>query len=72
MAMAPYGSPTGTDISYALGMDESQYSDLQLHFLRRLNRLLDLREHKAYQVNAEGLGLLDRAIFSTYRDFVDK
>ena len=50
---------------------ESSYSPLQLHFLQRLNRLLRLRNEQARQLNEEGLRLIDRAIYSTYRDTVD-
>ena len=47
---------------------EDRYSSFQLHFLRRLNRLLRLREQQRDQLKPEGLRLLDRAIFATYRD----
>jgi hypothetical protein len=47
---------------------EDRYSSLQLHFLRRLNRLLRLRQQQREQLKPEGLRLLDRAIFATYRD----
>jgi hypothetical protein len=47
---------------------EDRYSRLQLHFLRRLNRLLRLRQQQRDQLKPEGLRLLDRAIFATYRD----
>lgn len=50
---------------------ESTYSPLQLHFLRRLNRLLRLRYEQGTQLNAEGVRLLDWAIYSTYCDCVD-
>lgn len=50
---------------------ESTYSPLQLHFLRRLNRLLHLRREQGPQLNGEGVRLLDRAIYSTYCDLVD-
>jgi hypothetical protein len=62
------------------GMDEmispitesqDSYSPLQLHFLRRLHRLLRLRAEKSGQVNEGGLRLIDRAIYSTYCDLVD-
>lgn len=49
----------------------SSYSPLQLHFLRRLNRLLRLRAEQAGQLNEEGVRLIDRAIYSTYCDAVD-
>lgn len=50
---------------------ETRYSTLQLHFLRRLNRLLRLRYEQGVQLNAEGVRLLDRAIYATYCDCVD-
>lgn len=49
----------------------SSYSPLQLHFLRRLNRLLRLRAEQAGQLNEDGVRLIDRAIYSTYCDAVD-
>ena len=49
----------------------SLYSPLQLHFLRRLNRLLRLRAEQAGQLNEGGIRLIDRAIYSTYCDAVD-
>ncbi len=50
---------------------EHPYSPLQLHFLRRLNRLLRLRSEQSGQLNEEGVRLIDRAIYSTYCDAVD-
>jgi len=50
---------------------EGSYSDLQLHFLRRLRRLLHLRSEQSDQLNEDGLHLIDRAIYSTYCDAVD-
>lgn len=50
--------------------DES-YSPLQLHFLRRLNRLLRLRADQTGQLNEDGVRLIDRAIYSTYCDGAD-
>lgn len=50
---------------------ELSYSPLQLHFLRRLNRLLRLRREQSAQLNPEGVRLIDRAIYSTYCDAVD-
>jgi hypothetical protein len=50
---------------------DSSYSPLQLHFLRRLNRLLRLRAEQAVQLNDDGVRLIDRAIYSTYCDAVD-
>jgi hypothetical protein len=50
---------------------DGTYSPLQLHFLRRLNRLLRLRADQSGQLNEDGLRLIDRAIYSTYCDAVD-
>ena|SRR2546423_15363314 len=50
---------------------ESSLSPLQLHFLRRLNRLLRLRGEQSGQLNEDGLRLIDRAIYSSYCDAVD-
>lgn len=50
---------------------EGSYSPLQLHFLRRLHRLLRLRGEQTGQLNEEGVRLIDRAIYSTYCDAVD-
>ncbi len=50
---------------------EGSYSELQLHFLRRLSRLLHLRAEQSDQLNEDGLHLIDRAIYSTYCDAVD-
>jgi hypothetical protein len=47
---------------------EDRYSKLQLYFLRRLNYLLRLRQQRAHEMDGAGLRLLDRAIFSSYRD----
>src|SRR3990172_6573765 len=44
---------------------EASYSPLQLHFLRRLNRLLRLRQEQSAELNGEGVRLIDRAIYST-------
>ena len=51
--------------------DEVRHSPLQLHFLRRLNRLLNLRYEQGTQLNTEGVRLLDRSIYATYCDCVD-
>lgn len=56
------------DSSASLEGTEDRYSSLQFHFLRRLNRLLRLRQQQRDQLKPEGLRLLDRAIFATYRD----
>ncbi len=50
---------------------EASYSPLQLHFLRRLNRMLRLRREQSDQLNGEGVRLIDRAIYSTYCDAAD-
>ncbi|MDP2675303.1 MAG: hypothetical protein Q8Q00_10395 [Dehalococcoidia bacterium] len=50
---------------------EASYSALQLHFLRRLNRLLRLRQEQGTELNGEGVRLIDRAIYSTYCDACD-
>lgn len=50
---------------------EASYSPLQLYFLRRLNRLLRLRQEQGPQLNGDGVRLIDRAIYSTYCDAVD-
>jgi len=50
---------------------EGSYSTLQLHFLKRLSRLLHLRIEQSGQLNDEGMHLIDRAIYSTYCDAVD-
>lgn len=55
----------------AASKSESSLSPLQLHFLQRLDRLLHLRNEQAGQLNDDGLRLIDRAIYSTYRDTVD-
>lgn len=51
--------------------NEASYSPLQLHFLRRLNRLLRLRQDQGSELNGEGVRLIDRAIYSTYCDASD-
>ena len=51
--------------------DGGAYSALQMHFLRRLSRLLYLRVEQSGQLNEDGLHLIDRAIYSTYCDAVD-
>ena len=56
------------DVAALLEGTEDRYSSLQLHFLRRLNRLLRLRQEQRAELKPEGLRLLDRAIFATYRD----
>ena len=50
---------------------ESRYSALQLYFLRRLGRLLRLRQEQGPQLNGDGVRLIDRAIYSTYCDAVE-
>jgi hypothetical protein len=56
------------DLAALLQGTEDRYSSLQLHFLRRLNGLLRLRQQQRAQLKPYGLRLLDRAIFATYRD----
>lgn len=53
------------------GEGQESYSPLQLHFLRRLHRLLTLRSEQAVQLNQGGVHLIDRAIYSTYCDGVE-
>ena len=48
--------------------NEASYSPLQLYFLRRLNRLLRLRQEQGQELNGEGVRLIDRTIYSTYCD----
>jgi len=50
---------------------DSAFSPLQLHYLRRLNRLLRLRTDQRGLLNEEGMRLIDRAIYSTYCDAAD-
>ncbi|MFQ6020105.1 MAG: hypothetical protein ACE5KW_05040 [Dehalococcoidia bacterium] len=54
-----------------LAVDETRYSAPQRHYLRRLNRLLRLRQEQGEQLNAEGVRLIDRAIYSTYCSCID-
>jgi hypothetical protein len=49
---------------------QGRYSGLQLHFLQRLHRLLRLRNEQGSHLNAEGVRLLDRTIYSIYCDCV--
>jgi hypothetical protein len=56
------------DLAAVLEGPEDRYSSLQLHFLRRLNRLLRLRRQQRAQLKPDGLRLVDRAIFAAYRD----
>jgi hypothetical protein len=51
---------------------DGSHSPLQLHYLRRLNRMLRLRSEQSGQLNEDGVRLLDRAIYSTYCDAVDQ
>ena len=46
-------------------------SNLQAVYLHRLQRLIRVREHHHENLNDEGLWLLDRSIFATYRDCLD-
>jgi hypothetical protein len=50
---------------------DGSHSPLQLHYLRRLNRMLRLRSEQSGQLNEDGVRLLDRAIYSTYCDAVE-
>ncbi len=50
---------------------EGPFSGLQLHFLRRLGRLLELRHLQQERLDLESVRLLDRAIYSTYCDCLD-
>src|SRR3990172_2239205 len=50
---------------------EASYSDVQLHFLRRLNRLLRLRQEQSAGLNGDGGRLIHRAIYSPYCDAAD-
>lgn len=59
------------DLDFLAG-EEGRYTGLQLHFLRRLRRLVQLRQQQADHLNSDGLKLLDRAIFSTYCDCLDQ
>lgn len=60
------------DVHLDLLEGEERYSSLQIFFLRRLSRLLQVRQQQAGQLNSDGLRLLDRVIFSTYCDCVDQ
>jgi len=51
--------------------DEDDLSALQNAYLRRLRRLLRLRTDHHEDLNDQGLWLLDRSIFTSYRDCVD-
>ncbi len=51
--------------------NEASYSPLQLHFLRRLTRVLRLRHEQGGELNGEGVRLIDRAIYCTYCDACD-
>jgi hypothetical protein len=50
---------------------DGSHSPLQLHYLRRLNRMLRLRSEQSGKLNEDGVRLLDRVIYSTYCDAVD-
>jgi len=51
--------------------DEDDLSGLQNAHLERLRRLLRLRTDHHEDLNDQGLWLLDRSIFTTYRDCVE-
>jgi len=59
------------DLLASVTGSENSLSPLQLHFLRRLSRLLRLRSDQSGQLNEDGLRLIDRAIYSSYCDAVD-
>lgn len=50
---------------------EDDLSTLQTAYLRRLRRLLRLRTDHHEDLNEQGLWLLDRSIFTTYRDCLE-
>lgn len=58
-----------TEYRWPLEMGE-EASDLQAVYLKRLRRLIGLREHHEEELNDDGLWLLDRSIFATYRDCI--
>jgi hypothetical protein len=51
--------------------EEDDMSALQNAYLGRLRRLLRLRTDHHEDLNEQGLWLLDRSIFTTYRDCVE-
>jgi len=51
--------------------EEDDLSALQNAYLGRLRRLLRLRTDHHEDLNDQGLWLLDRSIFTSYRDCVD-
>jgi hypothetical protein len=51
--------------------DEEEASALQEAYLARMRRLLKLRFNHREDLNEQGLWLLDRSIFATYRDCVE-
>jgi hypothetical protein len=51
--------------------DEDDVSAVQNAYLGRLRRLLRLRTDHREDLNDQGLWLLDRSIFTTYRDCVE-
>ena len=65
--MVQYASQAGTTAATA-----AEYSTLQKFFLERLDRFLLRKNEEAITLTPDGIGLLDRAIFSTYRDCVDQ
>jgi hypothetical protein len=50
---------------------EDDLSALQNAYVRRLRRLLRLRTDHHEDLNEQGLWLLDRSIFTTYRDCLE-
>jgi hypothetical protein len=51
-------------------IDQRKQSDLQMFFLERLDRLLELRKQIGSS-NAEAVRLVDRCTYSTYCDCLD-
>lgn len=66
-----HGADEGMDMSSSPMESTLSLTPLQLHFLRRLNRLLRLRSEQVVQLNGEGVRLIDRGIYSTYCDLRD-
>ncbi len=50
---------------------EAPCAPLPIYFLGRLRRLMRLRREHSGHLSDEGVRLIDRAIYSTYRDAVD-
>jgi hypothetical protein len=59
------------EASTSLPLDTDGFSvEMQGVYLRRLQRLLQLRKNHEGQLNLEGLRLLDKSIYATYCDCV--